>query len=193
MMLLWGLTAGHPCRLSSTRSRLLVQCSLAWRILFFLPWLCSRLAFSRLLRLGLTDLLSFSIGSSVSRLSVARWHGRAIWSPLLASPRPNSPNNAEVMSTHKISPSCRISLPYKMGILLNPRDLSVLLVKSVRSVLTFPSWRSDILTFPQEVQGHNPQGNIQSFDTIYHSALQVFIVASANGVGGLDVLSSPSS
>ncbi|KAH9979222.1 Ion transport protein-domain-containing protein [Lactifluus volemus] len=33
----------------------------------------------------------------------------------------------------------------------------------------------------KEVQGHNPQGNIQSFDTIYHSALQVFIVASANG------------
>ena len=30
-------------------------------------------------------------------------------------------------------------------------------------------------------EGSNPQNNIVSFDTIYHAALQVFIVESANG------------
>jgi hypothetical protein len=28
----------------------------------------------------------------------------------------------------------------------------------------------------------NPYNNIESFDTVYYAALQVFIVASANGV-----------
>ena len=36
----------------------------------------------------------------------------------------------------------------------------------------------------------NPNSGIESFDTIYFSALQVFIVASANGVGLIFSLSS---
>ena len=38
----------------------------------------------------------------------------------------------------------------------------------------------DLLFFEQEAA--NPQGNLESFDAIYYAALQVVIVAGANGV-----------
>ena len=47
-------------------------------------------------------------------------------------------------------------------------------------------WMADhhnlFLYFEQEAA--NPQGNIESFDAIYYAALQVIIVAGANGVSG---------
>jgi len=41
----------------------------------------------------------------------------------------------------------------------------------------------------QETQ--NPNGNVQSFDTIYAAALQVIVVASANTVSGLNTHKAP--
>jgi len=38
--------------------------------------------------------------------------------------------------------------------------------------------------FGFEQEALNPHSNIQSFDAIYYAALQVVIVASANGVSG---------
>lgn len=35
-----------------------------------------------------------------------------------------------------------------------------------------------------EQEAANPQSNIESFDAIYYAALQVIIVAGANGVSG---------
>lgn len=36
-------------------------------------------------------------------------------------------------------------------------------------------------------EGSNPQSNIESFDTIYYSALQVFVIASANTVSSYSI------
>ena len=45
--------------------------------------------------------------------------------------------------------------------------------------------RDSYLFFEQE--GPNPQSTLESFDAIYYAALQVIIVAGANGVSGLPI------
>ena len=45
-------------------------------------------------------------------------------------------------------------------------------------------WIADHNYFDFEQEGANPQSNIESFDAIYYSVLQVVIVAGANGVSG---------
>ena len=47
---------------------------------------------------------------------------------------------------------------------------------------------ADRVSFPFfEQEGPNPQSTLESFDAIYYAALQVIIVAGANGVSGLPI------
>lgn len=57
-------------------------------------------------------------------------------------------------------------------------------VKSLfgREIWKWDGWLSINPFFEQE--STNPQSNIESFDAIYYAALQVIIVAGANGVSG---------
>ena len=45
-------------------------------------------------------------------------------------------------------------------------------------------WMADHKSSFYEQEAANPQSNIESFDAIYYAALQVVIVAGANGVSG---------
>ena len=65
---------------------------------------------------------------------------------------------------------------------LHQKGLSVLWAKSARSVLT--EWYCRHY-WPAFQEKENPHSDIESFDIIYKAALQVVIVASANGVGHL--------
>lgn len=69
-----------------------------------------------------------------------------------------------------------VFLRYELGIIL----------RSERGITCRSEWLT-ILSCGQEVST-NPEANVESFDTIYNSALQVFIVSSANGVGFLSTL-----